>query len=96
MNFYSVFVCILKRFQYLIPFLSLIGKWKKTLDSKGYRCAMLMALSKAFGSINHELLIVKLYSCGFSKDALKMIHSYMSNLWQRTKLKSHLFLGLHL
>ena len=44
-----------------------------------------MDLSKAFDTINHELLIAKLYAYGFSKDALKLINSYMSNRWQRTK-----------
>ena len=38
-----------------------------------------MDLSKAFDTINHELLIAKLYACGFSKDALKLIFSYMSD-----------------
>ena len=45
-----------------------------------------MDLSKAFDTINHELLIQKLYAYGFSKDALKMINSYMSDCWQRTKI----------
>ena len=45
-----------------------------------------MDLSKAFETINHELLIAKLYAYGFSKDALKLINSYMSDRWQRTKI----------
>ena len=45
-----------------------------------------MDLSKAFDAINHELLIAKLYAYGFSKDALKLINSYMSDRWQRTKI----------
>ena len=45
-----------------------------------------MDLSKAFDTINHELLIAKLYAYGLSKDALKLIHSYMSDPWQRTKI----------
>ena len=66
--------------------LALIEKWKKELDNKGYAGAILMDLSKAFDTINHELLIAKLYAYGFSKDALKLINSYMSDRWQRTKL----------
>ena len=38
-----------------------------------------MDLSKAFDTINHELLIAKLNAYGFSKDALKLIFSYMSD-----------------
>ena len=45
-----------------------------------------MDLSKAFDTINHELLIAKLYAYGFSKNALKLINSYMSDHWQRTKI----------
>ena len=67
-------------------FLSLIEKWKETLDSKGYPGTVLMDLSKAFDNINHELLIAKSYAYGFSKDALKLIFSYMSDHWQRCKV----------
>ena len=49
---------------------------------------MLMDLSKALDSINLELLIVKSYAYKFSKDSLKVICSYISNCWQRTKNKS--------
>ena len=45
-----------------------------------------MDLSKAFDTINHELLIAKLYAYGFSKDALKLRNSYMSDHLQRTKI----------
>ena len=59
---------------------------KKELDNKGYAGAILMDLSKAFRTINHELLIAKLHAYGFSKDDLKMINSYMSDRWQRNKI----------
>ena len=54
-------------------------KWKETLDDKSYTGAALMDLSKAFDTINHELLITKLYAYGFSKDALKLGFSYVSD-----------------
>ena len=65
---------------------SLIERWKKTLDQQGYAAAMLMDLSKAFDTINHELLIAKLHAYGFSLQALKLVHSYLTNRWQRTKI----------
>ena len=68
--------------------LSLIEKWKKVLDNKGYGGAILMDLSKAFDTINHDLLIAKLHVYGFSKESLKLIKSYLTNRWQRTKLNT--------
>ena len=68
--------------------LSLIEKWKKVLDNKGYGGAILMDLSKAFGTINHDLLIAKLHVYGFSKESLKLIKSYLTNRWERTKLNT--------
>ena len=59
---------------------------EKVLGNKSYTGAVLMDLSKAFDTINHELLIAKLDADGFSKDALKLIFSYISERWQRTKI----------
>ena len=66
--------------------LSEIEKRKIVLDSKHYGGAVLMDLSKALDTINHDLLIAKLYDSGFSKEPLKLIKSYLSNRWQRTKV----------
>ena len=89
-----------KRFSTQQALLSLIEKWKIVLDSKGYGGAVLMDLSKAFDTINHDLLIAKLHAYGFSKESLKLIKSYLSNRWQRTKVNlsfsswSELILGV--
>ena len=59
-----------------------------------------MDLSKAFGAINHDLLIAKLGAYGFDTAPLKLISSYLTNHFQRTKVNtsfniwSKLFLGL--
>ena len=61
-------------------------KWKKILGDIGYAGAVLMDLSKAFDTINHELLIAKLHAYGFSKEALTLIASYLSDRWQHVKI----------
>ena len=43
-----------------IQALSLIETWKKVLDRKGYGGAILLNLSKAFDTINYDLLLAKL------------------------------------
>ena len=86
-KFLSPYLCgYRKGFNTQYALLPLIEKWKKGLNNKGYASAILMDFSKVFDTINHELLIAKLYAYGFSKDALKLINSYMSNRWQRTKI----------
>ena len=46
-----------------------------------------MYLSKAFRTIKHDLLIARLYACGFNKESLKFLHNYLRNRWHRTKNK---------
>ena len=77
-----------KGFSTQFALLSLVEKWKKALDSKKYAGAVLMDLSKAFDTLNHELLIAKLHAYGFSKEALYLICSYLKNRWQRTKINN--------
>ena len=70
--------------------LSLLDKWHVSLDNKGFGGAILMDLSKAFDTLNHDLLIAKLHAYGFDKNALKLIKSYLSTRWQRNKINSSL------
>ena len=66
--------------------LSLTENWKLLLDKQGYGGAVLMDLSKAFDTLNHDLLIAKLHAYGFDKSSLKLVKSYLTNRWQRTKI----------
>ena len=56
--------------------ITLIEKWKKSIDNGGAFGALLTDLSKAFDCLPHELLIAKLDAFGFDKSSLKSIHSY--------------------
>ena len=47
-----------------------------------------MDLSKAFDTLNHDLLIAKLHAYGFDIKTLKLLHSYLTKRWQRTKVNS--------
>ena len=42
-------------------------------------------LSKAFECVNHDLLIIKLDACGLDRNALKLVHSYLSDRKHGTK-----------
>ena len=55
---------------------------------KGIAAGVLMDLSKAFDTINHQLLIAKLAAYGFSLSALEIIYDYFNDRWQRTKINS--------
>ena len=70
--------------QYAI--MTLLEKWRIALDNKGYGGAILMDLSKAFDTLNHELLIAKLNAYGFSHSSLRLLYSYLTDRWQRTKI----------
>ena len=61
-------------------------KWKKSADNGKAFGALLTNLSKAFDCLDHELLIAKLNAYGFNLSSLKLIHDYLSNRTQRTKI----------
>ena len=67
---------------------AMVEKLKKCLDEGGVTGAILMDLSKAFDTINHELMIPKLEAYGFGEDALHIVQSYLSDRWQRTKVNT--------
>ena len=68
--------------------LTLFENWRKSLDNKSFCGAILMGLSKAFDTLNRNLLISKLHAYGFQHDALKLLHSYLSKRWHRTKVNT--------
>ena len=67
---------------------NMLEKWKNTLDKGGFVCAIFMDLSKAFNTMNHDLLIIKLGEYGFQEDALVFMKSYFTNRQQRVRVNS--------
>ena len=88
-TFLSKWLCgYRKGFNAQYALLAMIERMKKSLDNKGLFAAVLMDLSKAFDTINHELLIAKLEAYGFGESALEIVLSYLSDRWQRTKVNT--------
>ena len=59
--------------------ITMLEKYKKAVDKGEYVSALFMDLSKAFDTINHDLLLAKLKAYGFSLNAVKFMHSYLKN-----------------
>ena len=68
--------------------LSPLEKWLISLDNKGHSGALLMDVSKAFDTLNHDLLIAKLNAYGFDKNALRLTRSYLTERWRGTKVNT--------
>ena len=66
--------------------ITLIEKWKKSVDNGGAFSALLTDLSKAFDFLPHGFLSAKLDAYCFDKSSLKLIHSYLSKRKQRVKI----------
>ena len=86
-SFLSPYLCgYRKGFNSQHALISLIETWRKSLDNKSYGGVVLMDLSKAFDTLNHDLLIAKLHAYGFDIKTLKLVHSYLTKKWQITKV----------
>ena len=84
-GFLSPFLCGYKKgFNTQHALLTLVENWRKSLDNKDLGGAILMDLSKAFDTLNHDLLIAKLHAYGFQHDALKLLYSYLSKGWHQS------------
>ena len=55
--------------------LKMSEKWKEALDKGNFVDAIFMDLSKAFDTLNHDLVIAKLEAYGLSTNSPRCIHS---------------------
>ena len=62
---------------------------KNTLDKGGFVCAIFIYLSKAFDTMNHDLLTAKLGAYGFQEYALVFMKSCFTNRQQRLRVNSN-------
>ena len=84
----SPYLCSYRKVYNKHALLYLLEKWRVSLDNGGYAGGVLADLSKAFDTLNHDLLIAKLAAYGFSKSALKLIQSYLTKRWQHVKVNN--------
>ena len=52
--------------------ITMLEKWENVLDKVEYVCCLFIDFSKAFDTINHDLLLVKLKAYGFSDKSLAL------------------------
>ena len=69
--------------------INMIEKWRHALDKGKKVGTIFMDLSKAFDTLNHNLLLAKLDAYGFSFDAIKFVQSYLSERFQRVNINNN-------
>jgi len=61
----------------------------KALDNKEWAGGLFCDLSKAFDYVNHDILLEKLKFYSISGNANKLLNSYLTNRYQRVKIKDN-------
>jgi len=88
-KFLSQFLCDYRKgLSTQTALMHIVEKFKLFLDSKGVIGAILMDLSKAFDTINHEFLIAILAAYCFSKNSFKINFELFEKWWQRVNINS--------
>ena len=69
--------------------LNMTEKWKHTLDKGKKVSTIFMDLSKAFDTLNHNLLLAKLNMYGFSFNTKNFVQSYLLEQFQKANLNNY-------
>jgi len=64
----------------------IVDKMKQAIDNNELTCGLFLDLSKAFDTVNHEILLYKLDHYGIRGPALKPIKNYLTNQKQFVKI----------
>lgn len=67
--------------------ISVVSELQNSLDKNLITACLTIDLRKAFDSVNHEVLLCKLFKYNFSPNAIKLIHSYLSQRTQKIVLE---------
>ena len=64
----------------------MLENFKEALDKGNSVGAIIKDLSKAFDTLNHDLLIAKLKAYGFSAEFFSYINSYLTTAKEKSQL----------
>ena len=90
-NFLSSLLCGFKKgYSTQYALVNLHQKWKKGLEPDGIAGTLLTDLSKAYGCLNHGLIIAKLAAYELNKGSLRLNQNYLSKRKERAKIGASL------
>ena len=69
--------------------ISLLEKWRQSLDQGLVFRALLTDLSKAFNCLSNEVLVGKLIIYGVEISSVRLIYDYLTNTKQRPKIRNN-------
>jgi len=69
--------------------LQVVHDWAKSLDSRSSSHCLFLDFAKAFDSVPHQRLLLKLECLGIDGDLLQWLNFYLTNRFQRVMINGH-------